>query len=132
MNIVITRTKIGSLVTDGMLEIDGKSFCNTAEATFHRLPTGKYTIVTRKDSHYARKMPFIEKRSQTTTQQPSAPIAPGNGAYALADATILVGKALVPGVMLQTRECFDMLYERIRKSLQRGSEVTLEIKSRKC
>ena len=135
MNIKITRTTTGRLVTDGTLEIDGKPFCNTAEATPHRLPQGKYIITTRKDTRYARKMPMAEKAKAASASPaeaaPHATLAPGNGAYALGDATILVGKTLVAGVLLQTRECFDQLYDRIRKSLQRGNAVTLEIKSRK-
>ena len=55
-------------------------------------------------------------------------LKPGNGAYHREDGSIIVGEYLVPGSLKHSKPAFDNLYERIRKNLERGNEVTLTIR----
>ena len=42
--------------------------------------------------------------------------------------SILVGEVHAPGYVLKSQSLFTTLYERIKKAVWRGNEVTLEIK----
>ena len=55
-------------------------------------------------------------------------LKPGNGAYHREDGSIIVGEYLVPGSLKHSKTAFDNLYDRIRKNLERGNEVTLTIR----
>lgn len=57
-------------------------------------------------------------------------LKPGNGVYNRTDGSIIVGKYLAPGCLSHPKQAFDMLYERIRKNLERGNVVTLQIISK--
>ena len=43
------------------------------------------------------------------------------------DGGILLGTSLVPGIVCNSRRAFDSLCERIRKNLERGNSVSLNI-----
>ena len=51
----------------------------------------------------------------------------GNGVYNRPDGSIIVGTHLVPGCVLHSKEAYDPLYQRIRKSIERGNQVILRI-----
>ncbi len=62
------------------------------------------------------------------TSLPCAMIQPGNGPFTMGRGSILVGEVHAPGFVLKSKPLFTTLYERIKKAVWRGNEVTLEIK----
>ena len=62
------------------------------------------------------------------TSLPCAMIQPGNGPFTMSRGSILVGEVHAPGYVLKSQPLFTTLYERIKKAVWRGNEVTLEIK----
>ena len=54
-------------------------------------------------------------------------IKAGNSAWHETDDGIIVGQYLQPGVVIKSRPMFEAIYERIRKNLERGAEVTVTI-----
>jgi hypothetical protein len=54
-------------------------------------------------------------------------LKPGNGVHNRLDGSILVGKFNTWGAIIHPKDAFDPLYERIRKSLSRGNQVTLTV-----
>ena len=62
------------------------------------------------------------------TSLPCAMIQPGNGPFTMSRGSILVGEVHAPGFVLKSQPLFTTLYERIKKAVWRGNEVTLEIK----
>lgn len=59
---------------------------------------------------------------------PCAMVQPGNGPFTMGRGSILVGEVHAPGYVLKSHPLFTTLYERIKKAVWRGNEVTLEIK----
>ena len=55
-------------------------------------------------------------------------LQPGNGPFTMGRGSILVGEVHAPGYVLKSHPLFTTLYERIKKAVWRGNEVTLEIK----
>lgn len=55
-------------------------------------------------------------------------LKPGNGIHNRLDGSILVGQYNSLGSLVHPKTTFDPLYERIRKSISRGNEVTVTIK----
>ena len=62
------------------------------------------------------------------TSLPCAMIQPGNGPFTMGRGSILVGEVHAPGYVLKSQPLFNTLYERIKKAVWRGHDVTLEIK----
>ena len=62
------------------------------------------------------------------TSLPCTMIQPGNGPFTMGRGSILVGEVHAPGYVLKSQPLFNTLYERIKKAVWRGNEVTLEIK----
>lgn len=54
-------------------------------------------------------------------------ICQGNGVYNRKDGAILVGKYLAPSCLTHPKEAFESIYDRIRKSAERGHDLTLII-----
>lgn len=113
MNIILKRIRHQPQAIDGQIWIEGQKVCDCAENAHHCLPPGRYEIELVKSKKYGRKMPSF--------------IRFGNGVYNLHEPLVLVGKYLVPGCLTHSRSAFDVLYERIRKNIERGNEVTLTI-----
>ena len=149
MNIKITRYRQKPETIDGQLSIDGIRICDCAENAHTALPPGTYPIAIVPCRQYARKMPVVAKPiahcSQLTShcsschRRPSVGIntklphvcpmlKPGNGVYHREDGSIIVGEYLVPGCLKHSKTAFDNLYDRIRKNIERGNEVTLTIR----
>lgn len=144
MNIKISRYRKTPEVIDGHLTIDGSvRLCDTAENATTALPAGTYPVQVLKCHQHARKMPVVcignQKPScmkcthlscvnNNTTMPLICPrICPGNGVYHREDGSIIVGKYIAPGCLSHPKAAFDALYDRIRKSAERGHEITLTI-----
>lgn len=131
MHILITRYRYKPATIDGQLSIDGIRICDCAENAHTALPPGTYSITIAHCRQYARKMPLItpiSNQSSVINNRVCPMLKSGNGVYNSKDGSILVGEYLVPGCLKHSRFTFDNLYDRIRKNLQRGKEVTLTIR----
>lgn len=142
MNIKLKRIRFKPDTIDGQIWIDGIKVCDCSENAHHCLPVGKYIIEVSKCNKYARKMPVVQMQegslcqacqklpyvSNNSTMPIICPmLKPGNGVCNRTDGSIIVGKYLAPGCLSHPKQAFAMLYERIRKNLERGHEVTLSI-----
>ena len=131
MHILITRYRYKPATIDGQLSIDGIRICDCAENAHTALPPGTYSIAIVHCRQYARKMPLItpiSNQSSVINNRVCPMLKPGNGVYHRKDGSILVGEYLVPGCLKHSRFTFDNLYDRIRKNIERGKEVTLTIR----
>ena len=131
MHILITRYRYKPATIDGQLSIDGIRICDCAENAHTALPPGIYSITIAHCRQYARKMPLItpiSNQSSVINNRVCPMLLPGNGVYNRKDGSILVGEYLVPGCLKHSRFTFDILYDRIRKNLERGNKVTLTIR----
>ena len=104
MNIIIKRYRYSQWGIDGVLSIGGAHICETVEHPTLRLPPGEYPITLK---HMI--------------------LRHGNGPFLNTHGEICVGKYSMPGLVLHSRPVYQTLYERIKKSLQRGHEVKLII-----
>lgn len=121
--------------------------CGTVEREADCLPAGKYRVRIGKCIYHHRKMPFLVPMDSSQcelccearhshefgdisafTSLPCAMIQPGNGPFTMSRGSILVGEVHAPGYVLKSHPLFTTLYERIKKAVWRGNEVTLEIK----
>lgn len=129
---------------DGYLYIEDVRICDCAENAVSAIKAGQYRVVTEKCQQLHRKMPVVlihkdiisscihckkmKLVSINTTMPVKCPmLKPGNGVYHREDASIIVGEFIAPGCLMHTREKFDIIYDRIRKNIERGNEVTLSI-----
>lgn len=142
MNIVITRYRKTSEAIDGSLTIDGMRICDTAENAKSAIKAGTYPVVITKCHQHARKQPCVvvngspkcstcnklECVSNNSNMPQFCPqICQGNGAYNRKDGAIIVGKYLAPGCITHPKDAFESIYDRIRKSAERGHDLTLII-----
>lgn len=128
-------------------EIELVKVCGTVEREADCLPAGKYLVCIGKCIYHRRKMPFLVPMDSSQcelcckarhshefgdisafTSLPCAMIQPGNGPFTMGRGSILVGEVHAPGYVLKSQSLFTTLYERIKKAVWRGNEVTLEIK----
>ena len=128
-------------------EIEQVKVCGTVEREADCLPAGKYRVCIGKCIYHHRKMPFLVPMDSSQCELcckarhshefgdisafaslPCAMIQPGNGPFTMGRGSILVGEVHAPGYVLKSQPLFTTLYERIKKAVWRGNEVTLEIK----
>ena len=141
MIIMLKRTLTRGEYTHGHLSIDGLRICDTLENANAQVPTGDYPITLVKCKQYSRKMiclhgsapcsqcPKLKLVCSNSTLPCWCPqIKPGNGVHNRLDGSILVGKYNCLNSLIHPKTVFDPLYERIRKSIRRGNQVTLIIK----
>ena len=133
-------------VVDGQYSEQVK-VCGTVEREADCLPAGKYRVCIGKCIYHHRKMPFLVPMDSSQCELcwkarhshefgdisafaslPCAMIQPGNGPFTMGRGSILVGEVHAPGYVLKSHPLFTTLYERIKKAVWRGNEVTLEIK----
>lgn len=141
MIIQIKRIFVKGEVTEGHLRIDGLQVCDTLENTLACLSPGEYPVTLVKCKQYHRKMIIIGEQNDACEDCPRLKevygntllprhcpmIKPGNGIHGRHDGSILVGTRSCLGCIIHPKPAFDSLYERIRKNLERGREVTLVI-----
>ena len=127
--------------------IEQVKVCGTVERAADCLPAGKYRVCIGKCIYHHRKMPFLVPMDSSQCELcckarhshefgdisafaslPCAMIQPGNGPFTMSRGSILVGEVHAPGYVLKSQSLFTTLYERIKKAVWRGNEVTLEIK----
>ena len=155
MHIHITRHRQKPETIDGQLSIDGIHICDCAENAHTALPPGTYPIAIVPCRQYARKMPVVcvsdSANANAKTNSPSLSLCsschrrpsvgintklpcvcpmlkPGNGVYHREDGSIIVGEYLVPGCLKHPKTAFANLFDRIRKSAERGHAITLTIR----
>ena len=141
MNIIIQRDRPRGEYVHGQLTIDGNRVCQTLENALSCVPAGEYVISLLKCKQYSRKMPCLNANapclqcpklkfvcSNSTLPCYCPQIKPGNGVHDRHDGSIIVGQYNCLGSIIKPRDIFDALYERIRKSMGRGNQVTLIIK----
>ena len=142
MNIIIKRHQKSPDYIVGHLLIDDEHICHTLENPSSCLPAGSYPVTIVKCRFYNRKMPIVGECGDcskckkpefvginTTIPQFCPMLKPGNGVHNRLDGSILVGDCEVPGCILHPRTTFEALYQRIRKSIERGNQVVLTIKN---
>lgn len=105
MEIVIVRQEHKRWGIDGHLYINRQRVCDTVEHPEIHLPAGEYTIDIQ-----------------------TSPFRHGDGALGLKKREIIVGKYALPGVVTQSAETYQRLYERLKKAWQRGTTVRLTIR----
>lgn len=145
MKITIKRIRIRPETIDGHLYIDGQKICDTAENANGALPKGEYPVSIVYCKQYKRKVLRLKPLSSSlsssceaceqlnwvfydTTLPVYCPMLKiGNGVYNRPDGSIIVGTHIVPGCVLRSKDAYDPLYQRIRKSIQRGNQVILRI-----
>lgn len=152
MIITIKRIRKKTETIDGKLYIEGMRICDCAENAKSAIKAGTYPVVITKCQFHGRKMPCILLPDQN--QPPcklcsktgciginSTPhkggdgggllicpqIKAGNGVYHREDGTIIVGEYIAPGCLKHPKEAFNTIYDRLRKSAERGHEITLVI-----
>lgn len=77
------------------------------------------------DAQTKKAMQEAIKKSHDVANCPK--ILHGNGVFNQIDGNIIVGKYLQPGIVLNSRQVFDRLYDRIEKAISRGHSVELII-----
>ena len=135
MHILLKRYRKKPATIDGYIKIADTYICDTAESAAHALPPGTYAIVTsHKGETNAGKLIIVStSHSSHSSPIPSRPLASspiltsGNGVYTYRDSRILVGKYIVPGCLSHSGSIYKTLSDRIRRSITRGHEVTLQI-----
>ena len=74
--------------------------------------------------------PKLEFVCNTTTMPIYCPmLKPGNGVHNRLDGSIILGTRIIPGCLKHPKQAFDAVYGRIRKSIERGNQVTVTIKN---
>ena len=74
--------------------------------------------------------PKLEFVCNNTTMPIYCPmLKPGNGVHNRLDGSIILGTRIVPGCLKHPKQAFDVVYGRIRKSIERGNQVTVTIKN---
>lgn len=144
MIITIKRIRKKTETIDGQLYIEGMHICDCAENAKSAIKAGTYPVVITKCKQHARKMPIAILHEdicpacadcpelECVTNNSNMPvlcpqIKPGNGVYNRTDGSIIVGTYIAPGCLARPKIAFDNIYDRIRKNVERGNEVTLII-----
>ena len=121
MNIIIKRTQSIKHFVEGHLYIDENLICDTLENSRSCLSSGIYAIRITKCKLKA--LVF----NNTVMPQFCGQIKVGNGVYSRHDGSIIVGALAAPGCIVSPRSAFDLIFERIRKNIERGKCVSLKI-----
>ena len=122
MNIIIKRTQSIKHFVEGHLYIDENLICDTLENSRSCLSSGIYAIRITKCKLKA--LVF----NNTVMPQFCGQIKVGNGVYSRHDGSIIVGALAAPGCIVSPRSAFDLIFERIRKNIERGKCVSLKIR----
>jgi len=123
MEIVIVRGDKRPWGIDGHLYINRKRICDTVEHPTRHLPAGVYII----SSLSAESTSPLSEADHSEWNIP-CPFRHGDGALASTLGEIIVGKYALPGVVTQSQQTYDRLYERLKKAWQRHTPVHLTIR----
>ena len=104
MEIALVRIEKNPWGIDGRLYINRQHVCDTVEHPTRCLPPGVYQI-----------------------EQETHPFRHGDGPMKSVRGEIIVGKTALPGLVVRSRETYDRLYDRMRKTWQRGKRVRVKI-----
>lgn len=139
----------------GRLVWDGEKVCDTLERIDGCLPKGTYELKFAKCGKHKRLMPFLcsdtitrfsapepsvckrcaeerKKHCFGDTRQlhkiPCGMMQPGNGALNLRYGGIIIGEGHEPGYVTHSQELFLLLFGRLKKNMQRGKRLWVEIR----
>ena len=138
MEIILSRNHRGKPYhsMNGTLSIDGETIATSVESLSSMLPQGTYPMELKKCPWAGRRMPVIINPRQAAlpcSQCKKHPlcslIMSGTSAKDCTAGSIIVGQSLIPGVVKQSPATFDLLFERIRKQLERGKNVSLTLEN---
>jgi len=147
MEITIRRIHKNDEVIDGRLSINDKRVCDTAENRETALPAGDYPIQIVQCKQYGKRCMCVGNPncetcrqlkqemvfSNTLMPQVCPMLKMGNGVIGRTDGSIIVGERVgtaehpVWGRLVHPKEAFDRVFDRVRKNIERGNEVTLRI-----
>lgn len=119
----------------GRLIWDGEKVCDTLERMDGCLPKGTYEIKLEKCGKPKRMMPILyggdaspSCATSLSLKNPCGMMQPGNGAFTLPFGGIIIGEGHEPGYVIQSQQHFLLLFGRLKKNLQRGKRVWVEIR----
>ncbi|MBR5785020.1 MAG: hypothetical protein IKY43_07675 [Bacteroidales bacterium] len=149
MNIKVERYKNNGRVVDGLLKINGKTICSTAENAEHCLVEGVYDVELHYCKQYHKRVLIVNTFDDSirlskdeecelcdqlgfvcqNTDLPSfcPMIKMGNGAYNRTDGSILVGEYIANGCLIHPKKYYSVIFDRVRKALKRGKRVKMKI-----
>lgn len=137
MQIEIHRLTSNPLYTEGHITVNGADFCHAIEHTPLMLPTGKYKVELKKISSSHRVIAIIPlssadcDRHQSLIESGDSWITARNIAHSqsLTMSPIIIGTPLIPGVIKQSANIYNRLFERLKKC---KTVVTLTIHDNHC
>lgn len=118
ITISITRHCYSKYGVDGKLSIDGQPVCDSCEHPHNYIPPGTYSIRIAHNKALHRKVPTLPN---------GAIVRIGNGPFSLHDGSIIIGKSLFEGVLIDSAFHFNRLIDRLDKAQNRGDKITLTI-----
>lgn len=128
MLFTLKRYRLRPETCDSRLEAHGRRVCDCAEHTATRIPPGTYNVEIRYSPLARRQVPTLipidECYKVTRGQFPIIKV--GNGVHTLTN-QIIVGRHILPGVVIHSHQAFMLLFERIKKAIQRGRSITIQI-----
>ena len=145
MEIQIVRLNHKPWGIDGHLYINRRRICDTVEHPTRHLPAGEYILSSlgAEGSSLSEASSLGAAGSSLSEASPFSPFSPlseapipipipfpfrhGDGALASTKGEIIVGKQLMSGLVTQSQQTYDRLYERLKKAWQRGGTVRLLI-----
>ena len=123
MEIVIVRQDHKSWGIDGHLYINRTRICDSVEHPKRHLPAGEYII-----SSLGAEGSSLSETAHSERLGLPFPFRHGDGALSSIHGEIIVGKFALPGLVTQSAETYQRLYERLKKAFQRNTPVRLTIR----
>lgn len=133
MKIKVTRQQFDPEFTIGGMTVNGFAQCYTLEDTVRApgepkvfgktaIPPGTYPVVITFSPHFQRDLPLL----QNVPGFEGVRIHPGNTA-ADTEGCILVGVTRLTTSISHSRVAFDSLFPKIKKAIDDGEQVTIEV-----
>lgn len=146
MELTLSRTHKHLDLIEGRLSTINGKLCDTLENWHFCLAPGTYKVQLLKCHYRSRKMPCIIispdyrppcdlcKKPDYVGFNTSSPcicpqICPGNSIHNRLDGAIIVGTNIAQGCLSQPKQAFTKVYDILRKSAERGHDITLIIKN---
>ena len=117
MRLLIRRTNITRLYTEGILLINGRMTSLTVEDTLSMLSQGEYAIRLSKGASRRRVIAIVAHHLR----------AGGSYLTSRRYKCISIGQPLIPGALKKGTEVYDRLFDRIEKAEARKEPITLNI-----